>query len=55
MRTWLITYTPDKQKSEVALIKAATYTMALVRFVMEYPNCEYTGIFEVMESESAFA
>ena len=55
MRTWLITYTPDKERSEVAIVEAPTYTMALVEFMRKFPDCEYTGVFEVEKSESAFA
>lgn len=49
MKTWLITYTPDKERSEVTILEAPSYTMALVEFMRKYPDCEYTGVFEVME------
>ena len=55
MKNWLITYTLDKVRSEIAVVKARTYTMALVQFLIEHPNAEYTAIFEVIDNESAFA
>jgi hypothetical protein len=49
MRIWLITYTPDKERSESTILEAPSYTMALVEFMRKYPNFEYTGVFEVMK------
>lgn len=55
MKTWLITYTYNKKDTEVVLLDALSYTMALVDFMIKYPEAEYTGIYEVIKSESAFA
>lgn len=53
MKDWIVTYSTDKVNSKIAIVKAATYTMALLQFMIEHPNCEYTGVFEVLQNESA--
>lgn len=53
MKNWIVTYSTDKVNRKVAVVKATTYTMALLQFMIEYPNCEYTGVFEVLKNESA--
>ena len=42
MTEWELTYTADREKYEVAIVTAPTYTMALLEFVMRFPNCECT-------------
>jgi hypothetical protein len=55
MKTYLITYTADKEHYDIAVVRATTYTKALLEFTLAYPNCEYTALIEVMGNESAYA
>lgn len=48
MRTWIVTYRDTEFKNGMAVVVAPTYTMALVQFMVEYPDCEYTGVLEVV-------
>lgn len=52
MRTWVVTYRDAEFKSDVAVVVAPTYTMAIVEFMIKYPDCEYTGVLEVVKNES---
>lgn len=52
MKTWAVAYKDKDFNSDMAVVVAPTYTMAVVQFMIEYPDCTYTGIFEVMKSES---
>lgn len=52
MRTWVVAYRDAECKSDVAVVVAPTYTMAIVQFMVEYPDCEYTGVLEVIGNES---
>ena len=42
MTEWEMTYTADREKYDVAIVTAPTYTMALLQFVIQFPNCECT-------------
>jgi hypothetical protein len=55
MKTYLITYTADKKHYDIAVVRATSYTKAVLEFMLAYPNCEYTALIEVMGNESAFA
>lgn len=41
MIEWEIIYTADREKFQSATVVAPTYTMAILRFVIDYPNMEY--------------
>ena len=51
MRTWVVTYVNKEYKRDLAVVVAPTYTMALLEFVLKYPDFEYTGILEVVGNE----
>lgn len=55
MRSWLVEYTPDKENYGETIVRAVSYTMAVVRFMMDYPNCECTNVKEVCPNESKVA
>lgn len=48
MKTWIVTYKDKNFKSDAAMVVAPTYTMALLEFVLKYPECNYTAVLEVM-------
>ena len=47
MTEWEMTYTADRENYEVAIVTAPSYTMALLEFVMRFPNCECTRAREI--------
>ena len=47
MTEWEMTYTEDRENYGVAIVTAPTYTMALLEFVMQFPNCECTRVREI--------
>lgn len=47
MKTYKVTYTPNKKDFFEAFVEAATYTYALLAFVIKYPGAYYTNIEEV--------
>lgn len=53
MKTWVIAYKDEKFLSNMTVVEAPTYTMALVEFMIKYPNCEYMAVMEVVGNESA--
>ncbi len=46
MKEWEITYTADKHNFKTMVIKAATYTMAVLEFVTKYPQYDYKEVRE---------
>ena len=42
MKDWEMTYTKDRENFEATVVTAPTYTMALLQFVIQFPNCECT-------------
>lgn len=48
MKYWCIVYTKDHKTFQPALIEAETYTQALIQFAIEYPDCIYTTVNEVV-------
>ena len=55
MKNWIVTYKDKDFNGGAALVVAPTYTMAIVQFMIEYPECHYTGVLEVIGNESANA
>lgn len=51
MRTWLVTYVDKNFKQGATAVVAPTYTMALVQFMVDNPDCTYTGVLEVLGNE----
>ena len=47
MKEYVISYTIDTNNYFEAIVKAPTYTSALVEFMLAYPNCIYTMVTEV--------
>ena len=47
MTEWEMTYTEDRENYNVAIVTAPTYTMALLEFVIKFPNCECTRAREI--------
>ena len=47
MTEWEMTYTVDRENYDVEIVTAPTYTMALLEFVMRFPNCECTRAREI--------
>ena len=48
MKKWKVIYTFNKEYFQETVIIAATYTKALLKFVIKYPNAEYKEIAEVI-------
>lgn len=47
MKTWVVAYKDKNNNGNVAKVIAPTYTMAIVQFMMEYPNCDYIAFFQL--------
>ena len=47
MTEWEMTYTEDRENYNVAIVTAPTYTMALLQFVINFPNIEYADARQV--------
>ena len=47
MTEWEITYTLDREKFLTTTVTAPTYTMAILRFVIDFPNIEYVDAREI--------
>lgn len=40
MTEWEMTYTADREKYDMAIVTAPTYTLAVLEFEITHPNCE---------------
>jgi hypothetical protein len=49
----VVAYKDKDFNSDMAVVVAPTYTMALVEFMIKYPECEYMSVLEVVGNESA--
>jgi hypothetical protein len=47
MTEWEITYTLDRENFLTTTVSAPTYTMALLQFVIKFPNTEYSDARQV--------
>lgn len=47
MTEWEITYTVDRENFLTTTVIAPTYTMALLQFVINFPNIEYADARQV--------
>lgn len=47
MSEWEITYTSAKKTIEKIVIRAETYTMALLNFITKYPKLDYREVREL--------
>lgn len=47
MSEWEVTYTTDRECYEVAIVRADTYTLAVLEFMTQYPNCDFTRVREI--------
>lgn len=52
MKTWIIAYKDKDLNGDVDIIKAPTYTMAMLEFMIMHPEYNVVGILEVIKSES---
>jgi hypothetical protein len=47
MIEWEVTYTADRDNYSAEIIVAPTYTMAVLAFIIKYPNYDYSMVREV--------
>lgn len=46
MIEWEMTYTENRETYSIAIVTAPTYTMAVLEFILRFPNCECTRVKE---------
>lgn len=44
MKKWEVSYRYNKYRFGKVIVEAETYTMALLRFVVKHPDCEYFSL-----------
>lgn len=51
MKRWIVLYKNEDFKNKFAVVYAPTYTLAVLEFMIKYPNCEYIKIKEARRYE----
>lgn len=51
MSKWRVNYKYNRHHFAAALVEAETYTMALLEFVVRFPNCEYFSLVKVEDNQ----
>lgn len=55
MKKWVVAYKDKDFKGDTAIITAPNYTMAIVQFMVEYPECDYIAVLQLEPSESGIS